>query len=121
MTPTPDVPAKPVASGTPDSGLIECITRDASNTDLPKLIGAVGEHVPQWETVDCPWCGSAPCGPHPDVLGCEFCSDDWPCGPVQTAAGELERIAADDTGWAIAGHLRRRAALLRGEMPEVSR
>lgn len=57
-------------------------------------IPPLGEHRPVWLTVDCPSCGSAPCGPHPDVLVCTECTDDWPCGYAKTTATELDRLAA---------------------------
>jgi hypothetical protein len=71
-----------------------------------------------WADVDCPSCGSAPCGPHPDVLACDSCDDDYPCHVVRAVAAELERMAdtpsEDGPWWALATALRARAAELRG-------
>lgn len=68
------------------------ILRSATNGDLPDQI-AVGTHKPAWEVGECPSCGSAPCGPHPDWLICRECEDDWPCAPVQVVMFELEQQA----------------------------
>lgn len=111
------------------------IDRSPANEDLPARIGALGVHAPRWEVVDCPSCGSAPCGPHPDVLACGECSDDWPCNVAANVAEELDRQASDlerrsdnvpmgreghgvervGTLRDVASRLRDRASLLRGE------
>lgn len=109
----------------------ETITRTDANSDIEARI-ALGEHRPQWETGECPSCGSAPCGPHPDFLICRECEEDWPCQTVKTAADELDRIAGitheaaqcfdtanlavrKDDYLTLARTLKERAAALRGE------
>lgn len=95
----------------------ELITRTSLNSDLEKLQG-VGPHEPVWSDVDCPTSGSAPCGPHPDVLACVECADDWPCATASAVADELDRLVNDtDWAWAVASSLSRRAAELRGVTP----
>ncbi|MDF2969537.1 MAG: hypothetical protein K0Q93_3315 [Nocardioidaceae bacterium] len=84
---------------------------NAINADLPDRIGPVGDHVPVWESFDCPSCGSAPCGPHPAVLACGSCDDDWPCPPVQMVIREVEDLA---DGLCCGGELWARAERLRG-------
>lgn len=37
------------------------------------------DHPAKWYDNECPSCGSAPCGPHPDTLRCVNCGDDYPC------------------------------------------
>ena len=53
-----------------------------------------GDHKPEWDTADCPSCGSAPCGPHETALFCVHCGDPYPCGPVQEVAAELVRLGS---------------------------
>jgi hypothetical protein len=69
------------------------ITRTDANSDMPHRV-ELGAHRPVWETGECPSCGSAPCGPHPDFAICRECEEDWPCQTVQATADELDRIAA---------------------------
>jgi len=92
----------------------KAIVRDATNGDLPKRIGKVGNHEPMWDSTDCYSCGSAPCGPHPDVLTCGDCADDWPCNAVLTAAAELDQMAGE-LRFEEDLMLRQRAAELRAE------
>lgn len=68
------------------------ITRTSVNSDIATRV-SLGVHRPTWEIGECPSCGSAPCGPHPDFLICVECDEDWPCQTVSTTATELERIA----------------------------
>ena len=91
------------------------IVANDTNTDLPERIGPVGEHRPIWEPFDCPSCGSAPCGPHPALLCCEFCGDQWPCPQVQLVVREVESLA---DGLCCGGELWRRAEQLRGEFED---
>lgn len=42
-------------------------------------------HPHHWDAGECPSCGSAPCGPHPDIESCSECLDDYPCAPVAPA------------------------------------
>lgn len=67
------------------------ITRTPDNGHLEDLDG-VGGHEPVWSDGDCPSCGSAPCGPHPYVLACVECAEDWPCPVVQVVIDELDRL-----------------------------
>lgn len=55
-------------------------------------------HAPRWCAVDCPQCAEqtfTQCGPHPDVLVCADCDEDWPCPPVQLVVEELFARAAE--------------------------
>jgi hypothetical protein len=94
------------------------IVRNEVTESLPARIGRLGPHRPQWSTADCPSCGSAPCGPHPDILMCEYCAEDWPCGPVATSAQALETMAEhpDPVARVARVLLLERAALLRGDV-----
>ena len=77
------------------------ITRTPEKGHLDKLAG-VGAHEPTWSDVDCPSCGSAPCGPHPDILACVECAEDWPCSAATAVIDELdalvEKFDASETG-----------------------
>lgn len=45
------------------------------------------EHPARWDAGECPSCddGHGRCGPHPDVLGCDACIEDYPCWPAAPA------------------------------------
>jgi hypothetical protein len=70
--------------------------------------------------VDCPQCAEqtfTQCGPHPDVLVCVECAEDWPCPSVQLVVEELFAAARhfDDCGLTGArDYLRNRARYLEG-------
>lgn len=94
------------------------ITRNAESEHLPAMANPIPGHEPMWTSADCPSCGSAPCGPHPDLLICKGDEEDYPCHVVQRVAAELDRMAVtpseDGPWWALASSLRARAAELRG-------
>lgn len=83
------------------------------------LVTGVTTHQPYWSQGDCPNCalgGSVPCGPHPDILVCSECLDEWPCDTIRTVAAELRVVGRD---YGIRDPIRRTllkraAALLRG-------
>lgn len=81
------------------------------------LVVGVQDHQPYWAGVDCPWCGSAPCGPHPDILACEVCGDEWPCDTIRAVAASLKALSrSPEPELQVASYTLRKsaAALLRG-------
>lgn len=74
------------------------IIRTDKNACLSEIVG-VGDHAPDWYDNDCPSCGDAPCGPHPDVLACKECEEDWPCTVAEAAAAELDRLVKQNRQW----------------------
>lgn len=64
------------------------IIRSRANTDLPATIPPLQGHRAVWELHECPSCDVAAgaCGPHPEVLICVQCEDDWPCASYARAA-----------------------------------
>lgn len=75
----------------------EPVVRQDYDDHRDKLPHPIKGHQPYWESGDCVSCGSAPCGPHPEVLVCE-CTEDYPCGEVRSAAAELRRLAEQFRG-----------------------
>lgn len=70
------------------------IVRSGNNEQLTEIV-PVGQHKPEWEGMDCPSCGSAPCGPHPDLLACQDCGEEWPCQVVRDYIADLNRMAQE--------------------------
>lgn len=70
----------------------EIILRTRATESLPES-ASIEDHKATWETGECPSCGSAPCGPHPDFLICGECEEDWPCRSVALVANELQEQA----------------------------
>lgn len=73
------------------------IARQGQTDRRDQLPNPIEGHKPYWDSSDCVNCGSAPCGPHPDILVCE-CTEDYPCGEVRSAAAELKRLAEKFAG-----------------------
>lgn len=61
---------------------------------VTRLCRPFAAHVPVWDVGECPSCGEAPCGPHPPLLLCALCGDDYPCPAVVDVTSELEELAA---------------------------
>jgi hypothetical protein len=90
------------------------ITRTEQNDHLCAVEG-VAEHQPKWADSECPNDGDGYCGPHPDVLVCDECEEDWPCAVVQAVIVELE---AQADGLCCGGIIQSRISQLRGEVSE---
>lgn len=43
------------------------------------------QHPASWDVGECPSCGTGHCAPHPDILGCNSCLEDYPCWPAAPA------------------------------------